>query len=91
MVPSCGLCASLHRFDDMVGVAQNCAKWVPKRAEALQAPPSCLSKQHMRYCGVEYSSELRLQFGCITVDHHHLWGECKQNGVWPVHGSINMG
>ena len=55
-------------------------EWVPKRAEALHALPSCTFKQRMRYQGVEYTTALRVQFGCITVDHHHLWGECKQKG-----------
>ena len=56
------------------------AEWVPKRAEALHALPSCTFKQCMRYQGVEYTTALRVQFGCITADHHHLWGECKQKG-----------
>ena len=50
------------------------AEWVPKRAEALHALPSCTFKQHMRYQGVEYTTALRAHFGCITADHHHLWG-----------------
>ena len=56
------------------------AKWVPKRAEALQALPSCIFQQRMRYHGVEYTTLLRVQFGCITADHHHLLGECEQKG-----------
>ena len=56
------------------------AEWVPKAADALHALPSCTFKQRMRYQGVEYTTALRVQFGCITADHHHLWGECKQKG-----------
>ena len=56
------------------------AEWVPKWAEALHALSSCTFKQHMRYQGVEYTTALWVQFGCITTDHHHWRGECKQKG-----------
>ena len=56
------------------------AEWVPHRAKALPALPSCTLKQHMKYRGVEYNTAIRVQFGCITAHHHHLWAECKQKG-----------
>ena len=55
-------------------------EWLPKRAEALQARPSCKFNQRMKYGGAEYSTTLHLQFGCLTADHHHLWSECRQKG-----------
>ena len=66
-------------------------EWLCKRAEALQALPSCKFNQHMRYGGAEYTTTLHIQFGCPTVDHHHLWSECHKRGAWHVRGSISMG
>ena len=37
----------------------------------------------MIYQGVEYTTALRVQFGCISADNHHLWRECKQEGCVP--------
>ena len=78
------LAGSVPRCTDMItwlGLPKTVdAEWVPKRAEALQALPSCLFKQRMRYRGVEHTTALRVQFGCIGADHHHLWSECKQKG-----------
>ena len=56
------------------------AQWVRKRVEALHALPACTFKQLMTYQGVEYTSAVRVQFGCITADHHNLRSECKQKG-----------
>ena len=55
-------------------------EWLPKRAEALLALPSCKFNQCMKYGGAEYTTTLHVQFGCLTADHHHLWSECRQKG-----------
>ena len=34
----------------------------------------------MRYQGFEYPTHLRVRLGSITIDRHHLCGECKQKG-----------
>ena len=52
----------------------------PKRAEALQAPPSCKFNHRMKYGGAQYTTTLHVQLRCLTTDHHHLWSECPQNG-----------
>ena len=54
--------------------------WLPKRAEALQALPSCKFKQRMKYAGAVYNTTLQIRLGAITADHHHLWSECRQKG-----------
>ena len=48
-------------------------EWLPKRAQALQALPSCKFNQRTKYGGPEYTTTLHIQFGCLTADHHHLW------------------
>ena len=53
-------------------------KWLPKRAEALQAPPSCKFNQRMKYGGAQYTTTLHVQFGCLIADHYHLWSECRR-------------
>ena len=55
-------------------------EWPPKRAEALQALPSCKFKQRMKYAGAVYNITLQIRLGAITADHHHLWSECRQKG-----------
>ena len=55
-------------------------EWLPKRAEALQALPSCKFNQRMKYGGMEYTTTLQVQFGCLIAYHHHLWSECRQKG-----------
>ena len=55
-------------------------EWLRKRAEALQALPSCIFKQRMKYAGVVYNTTLQIRFGAITADHHHLWSEYGQKG-----------
>ena len=55
-------------------------KWLPKRAEALQALPSCKFNQRMKYGGAKYTTTLHVQFGCLTADHYRLWSECRQKG-----------
>ena len=62
------------------------AQWAPMRAEALHALPLCAFKQRMRYQGFEYTTALKVQFGCITAYHHHHWAECKEKGCVFVHG-----
>ena len=58
-------------------------EWLPKRVGALQALPLFKFKQRMKYGGAEYTTALHLQFGCVTVDHHHLWSECRQKRCVP--------
>ena len=55
-------------------------QWLPIRAEALQALPSCKFKQRMKYAGAVYNTTLQIRLGAITADHHHLWSECRQKG-----------
>ena len=55
-------------------------EWLPKRAEALQALPSCKFRQRMKYAGAVYNTTLQIRLGAITADHHHLWAECRQKG-----------
>ena len=55
-------------------------EWLPKRAAALQALPSCTFKQGMKYAGAVYNTTLQIRLGAITADHHHLWSECRQKG-----------
>ena len=55
-------------------------EWLPKRAEALQALPSCKFNQRMKYGGAEYTMTLHVPFGGFTANHHHLLLECWQKG-----------
>ena len=55
-------------------------QWLPKRAEALQALPSCTFKQCMKYAGAVYNTTLQIRLEAFTTDHHHLWSECRQKG-----------
>ena len=52
-------------------------EWLPKRAEALQALPSCKYNQRMKYGGAQYTMTWHVQLGRLTANHHHLWSECR--------------
>ena len=71
-------CADMLTWQELPKVSD--WEWLPKRAEALQALPSCTFKQHMKYAGAVYNTTPHIRFGAITADHHHLWSECRQKG-----------
>ena len=61
-------------------------EWVPKQTGALQPLPSFTFMQRMDYRGAKYSIALKVRFGCLTADYHHLWSKC----VWCALGSISV-
>ena len=71
-------CTDMLTWQELPKVSD--CEWLPKRAEALQALPSCKFKQRMKYAGAVYNTTLQIRLGAITADHHHLWSECRQKG-----------
>ena len=71
-------CTDMLTWQELPKVSD--CQWLPKRAPALQALPSCKFKQRMKYACAVYNTTLQIRLGAITADHHHLWSECRQKG-----------